>query len=75
MAALSLTKDLKGWELRTVDTTFPLSEGGAGGRGFGGFGKFFFFGGVWFGFGGFGDVLGFGLDEVDVSLVRFFEAL
>jgi hypothetical protein len=27
MAALSLTQELKGWELRTVDATFPMSEG------------------------------------------------
>lgn len=30
MAALSLTQELKGWELRTVDATFPMSEGAAG---------------------------------------------
>ena len=27
MAALSSTKELKGWQLRTVDSTFPLAEG------------------------------------------------
>lgn len=27
MAALPMTKDLKGWEMRTVDSTFPMAEG------------------------------------------------
>ena len=27
MAALSLTQDLKGWQMRTVDSTFPMAEG------------------------------------------------
>ena len=30
MAALSLLKDLKGWQLRTIDATWPMSEGAAG---------------------------------------------
>eukprot|EP00913_Durusdinium_trenchii_P011508 g10805.t1 len=30
MAALPMTKDLKGWEMRTVDSTFPMAEGAAG---------------------------------------------